>query len=182
MTALDILTLLVVGAAAFRGVSRGFTFEFMTLIAWLMVIVAVRLFHAPLSNLLTDVIGTEGGAAMAALAILFAIPYFIGRMLASRMGRSVRSSAIGIADRILGGAFGALKGLIIMAFAFLMVTLIYDTIYTKRAERPEWMTASRTYPLLNSTSRALSDFLEKRREGQDFYGTDTAPAARNSHD
>lgn len=174
MTALDIITLLFVGVAAFRGFSRGFTFELLSLIAWVMAIVAVRVLHSPLSSALTETIGTEGGAAMLALALLFGIPYVIGRLIANRIGASVRNSGLGFVDKALGSVFGALKGLIIMAFLFLMVTLVYDTIYTKRADRPAWMTESHSYSLLNASARALSDFLEKRREGTDFYGNESA--------
>lgn len=177
MTALDIIALLFVGGAAFRGVSRGFTFELLSLIAWVFAIVAVRLFHAPLSTALTETVGTAGGAAMLALALLFGIPYGIGRLVASKLGASARNSALGFVDRVLGAVFGALKGLIIMSFLFLLVTLVYDTIYTKRADRPAWMTDSHSYTLLNATSGAMSDFLEKRRNDGDFYGNDTAPVS-----
>ncbi len=36
-------------------------------------------------------------------------------------------------------------------------------IYGGDADRPEWMTSSRTYPLLNATGRAVVDWVETRR-------------------
>ena len=49
--------------------------------------------------------------------------------------------------------------------AFLFVTLVYDTIFGAAAARPQWMAQSRTYPLLNASSRALVDFV-RARQGQ----------------
>jgi membrane protein required for colicin V production len=45
--------------------------------------------------------------------------------------------------------------------------LVYNTFYGGLAERPDWMTNSRTYPLLNATSRALVDFVEQRQKAGD---------------
>ena len=36
------------------------------------------------------------------------------------------------------------------------------TVYGPTATRPEWMTSSRTYPLLNASSRAVVDWVETR--------------------
>ena len=47
---------------------------------------------------------------------------------------------------------------------FLFANLATDLIYGPQAERPEWMTASRTYPLLNASGRAIVDWVETRRQ------------------
>jgi len=38
-------------------------------------------------------------------------------------------------------------------------------VYGAQAERPGWMTKSRTYPLLNASGRAIVDWVEARRQG-----------------
>jgi membrane protein required for colicin V production len=70
---------------------------------------------------------------------------------------------VGPFDRLLGGGFGALKGLIGATLLFLAASLLYDLFYGRSAERPEWMLQSRTYPLLNASGRAIVDFVEARR-------------------
>lgn len=164
MTALDIVVLLLVGGIGVRGFMRGFVTEAMSLVAWIAAIAAVKLLHDLLSYALSDVVGTEGGAAVLAFALIFGITFMLGRLAANRMGNVSKSSSLGSFDRVLGLGFGALKGLIGASLIFLFLSLIYDTIYGGRAERPEWMTESRTYPLLNATSRALVDFVEERRK------------------
>lgn len=164
MTALDIVVLLLVGGVGVRGLMRGFVAEAMSLVAWVVAIIAVKLVHAPVSAALAKPVGTEGGAAVLAFAIIFGITFMIGRYAANRMGSASRSSALGGFDRLLGLGFGALKGLIGATLIFLLASLVYNTFYGGLAERPDWMTESRTYPLLNATSRALVDFVEQRQE------------------
>ena len=36
-------------------------------------------------------------------------------------------------------------------------------VYGPQADRPDWMTKSRTYPLLNASGRAIVDWVEARR-------------------
>ena len=59
-------------------------------------------------------------------------------------------------DRLLGGGFGMLKGLIGATLFFLLANLATDLVYGAKAERPEWMRESRTFPLLDASGRALT--------------------------
>ena len=53
MTALDIIVLFLLGGGAVFGFIRGFVQEALSLIAWIMIIVAVRLLHGPATSILT---------------------------------------------------------------------------------------------------------------------------------
>lgn len=164
MTALDMLVLLLVGWLSFRGLSNGFVSEALSLIAWILAIATVKLFHTPIAELLTIPVGTEAGASVLAFALVFGLTFMIGRAVAGRLGKVSKASALGSFDRILGAGFGALKGLIGASLIFLFASLLYDTVYGGKSQRPEWMTASKTYPLLNATSGALVSFVEERRK------------------
>ena len=84
-------------------------------------------------------------------------------MFARAVGGKARRSVLGPVDRLLGGGFGLLKGLIGATLFFLLANLATDMVYGGDADRPEWMTTSRTYPLLNATGRAVVDWVETRR-------------------
>ena len=45
----------------------------------------------------------------------------------------------------------------------LFANLATDMLHGPEAARPEWMTKSRTYPLLNASGRAIVDWVEARR-------------------
>ncbi len=163
LTALDIVTLLLVGGGFVFGFMRGFIHEVLTLVAWLAAIVALKLLHDPATAVLEGAVGTRAGAAVLAFALVFGITFVAGKLLARRIGGATRKSVVGPVDRILGAGFGALKGLIGATLLYLAANLVYDTIYGRTAERPEWMRTSRTYPLLHASGRAIVDFVEARR-------------------
>lgn len=163
MTGLDVLVLLLVGGGLVFGFLRGFVCELLSLLAWVAAIVALKLFHTPVTGALEGPIGTYAGAAVLAFALLFGVVFVLGKMIARRIGKATRKSVVGPVDRVLGGGFGALKGIIGATLLFLAASLVYDTVHGRRAERPEWMTSSRTYPLLAASGRAIVDFVERRR-------------------
>lgn len=163
MSALDILVLLLIGGGAVFGFARGFVTETLSLIAWVLAIFAIRLLHAPATHWLTGPVGTQAGAAVLAFALVFGVTFIGGKFLARALGNRTRKSVLGPVDRVLGLGFGALKGLIGATLLFMLASLVYDTIYGVAAERPDWMKSSRSYPLLNASGKAISDFVAERR-------------------
>lgn len=164
MTALDIIVLFLIGGGAVFGFMRGFVQEALSLIAWILVVAAIRLLHGPATSALTEAVGTESGAAVLAFLAIAVIVYALGRFIAKSIGQKSRKSVLGPVDRVLGFGFGALKGLIGATLIFLLLVMGYETLFGGKAERPEWMTQSRTYPLLNASGDALSTFIRERRD------------------
>jgi membrane protein required for colicin V production len=163
MTALDMIVVLLVGWNAVRGWMRGFAWEILSLAAWVVAIVFLKLLHTPVTEALVGAVGTRSGAAVLAFALVFGATFLAGKLVARRVGGGVKRSVIGPVDRLLGGGFGALKGLILATLLYLAANLVYDTIWGAQAERPDWMADSRTYPLLSASGRAIVDFVEWRR-------------------
>jgi membrane protein required for colicin V production len=170
MTGLDIVVLLVIGGAAVFGVMRGFVTEVLALLVWVLIVVALKVLHTPLAGLLAKPVGTAQGAAVLAFAIIVGVAYFGGRMAANAVGTRARDSMFGSLDRALGFGFGALKGLILASIAFLLLVLVVDTVGGGPSKRPQWITTSLTYPLLDRTSAFIADFVDKRRKGEPVFG------------
>jgi len=167
MTALDVFVfLLLIGGAAI-GFVRGFVHEVISLLAWIVAIAMLKLFHTQLWNGLTGTFGaSSAAAAVLAFAILFVPSFVLVKLVARSLGgRTRRSPVLGPVDRTLGGGFGALKGLLGATLFFLLANLATDMVYGPQADRPEWMTRSRTFPLLNASGRAIVDWVETRRHG-----------------
>jgi membrane protein required for colicin V production len=163
MNAIDILVLLAIGGCALLGLMRGFVLETLSLIAWVLAIFAIRLFHASATELLSAFVGTTSGAAVLALVLVFGVTFGAGKLIAHAIGRRTRQSVLGPVDRVLGAGFGAVKGLIGATLIFLAFSLVYDTFYGSAARRPDWLSDARTYPLLNASGQAISEFLAERR-------------------
>ena len=163
MTALDIFVVLLLVGAALIGFVRGFAHEVLALFAWIVAIAALKLFHSPLQQSLAGPVGNEPGASAVAFCLIFFPVYVAVRLFARSVGGKARRSVLGPVDRVLGGGFGMLKGLLGATLFFLLANLATDMVHGPRAERPEWMSSSRTYPLLNATGRAVVDWVETAR-------------------
>lgn len=170
LTGLDIIVLLAIGGAAILGFIRGFVTEVLALLAWLLVVLALKLLHNPLAQVLADVVGTAQGGAVLAFAMLAGATYFGGRMVANAIGSRTRSGFLGPIDRALGFGFGALKGLVLVSIVFLLMVLVFDTVGGGPAQRPKWITSSSTYPLLDRTSAGIAQFVDRRRRGEPVFG------------
>ena len=166
MTALDIAVLLLIGGLAIRGFLAGFVTESLSLGALIAGMVAVRLFHAPVTAMLTGFLGTEYGAALLAFALVFGIVFGLGKWLARSIGGKTKSSMLGMVDRLLGLGFGAVKGLLVATICYVLFTIGYDALYGAETNRPDWMRLSRSYPLLSASGAAMSQWLaENSRQG-----------------
>jgi membrane protein required for colicin V production len=165
MTALDVFVfLLLIGGAAI-GFVRGFVHEVISLLAWIVAIAMLKLFHTQLwSGLENSFHFSPAAAAVLAFAILFVPSFLIVKLLARQLGgRTRRHAMLGPFDRVLGAGFGGVKGLLGVTLFFLLANLATDMVYGPEAKRPEWMVKSRTFPLLNASGRAIVDWVEARR-------------------
>ena len=165
MTALDVFVFLLLIGGGAVGFVRGFVHEVISLFAWVVAIAMLKLFHTQLwTGLMNSFHTSSPAAAVLAFAILFIPSFLIVKLLARSIGGKTRRHAmLGPFDRVLGGGFGALKGLLGATLFFLLANLATDMVYGPQADRPQWMTKSRTYPLLNASGRAIVDWVEARR-------------------
>jgi membrane protein required for colicin V production len=167
MSALDIFVILLLLGGGAVGFVRGFVYELLSLLAWVAGIAMLALFHTQLSGGLGAAVDTYAAAAVLAFALLFVPTFILVKLMARSIGGKTRRSLLGPVDRVLGGGFGVIKGLLAATLFFLFANLATDLIYGPEAERPEWMTSSRTYPLLNASGRAIVDWVETRRQLDD---------------
>ena len=165
MTALDIFVFLLLIGGGAVGFVRGFVHEVISLFAWVVAIAMLKLFHSQLwTGIESSFHTSSAAAAVLAFAVLFIPSFVIVKLLARSLGgRTRRHSVLGPFDRVLGGGFGALKGLLGATLFFLLANLATDMVYGPQAQRPQWMTKSHTYPLLNASGRSIVDWVQARR-------------------
>ena len=166
MTSFDILVLLVVGALAVMGAVRGFVTEILTLIAWVAAVIGLKLFYPVGKTAMAGFTGSETGAAVIAFVVLFFGLFLAFRLVGRMLGDRVKKSVVGPIDRVLGLGFGAVKGLIAVSLVFLVLTRGHALIWGGDEPLPEFLTAARTEPLLDITSRAIIDYASERQKGK----------------
>jgi membrane protein required for colicin V production len=156
--------LLLFGGAAV-GFVRGFVHEVISLLAWVVAIAMLKLFHSQLwTGLEHSFHSNPAAAAVVAFAILFIPSFLLVKLLARAIGGKTRRHAVlGPFDRTLGGGFGALKGLLGATLFFLLANLATDMVYGPQAERPRWIKESHTYGLLNASGHGIINWVQTRR-------------------
>lgn len=181
MTVLDVAVLLLIGGLAIRGLIRGFVTESLSLCALIAGIVAVRLFHAPVTAFLNEMIDAEYVAALLGFVTVFGSVYVLGTLTAHWIGDKTRGSVLGLFDRVLGLGFGAIKGLLVATIAYVLFTIGYDALYGVESNRPDWMRLSRSYPLLSASGSAMSEWMaENSRQGGLLGAFDDEDEASNA--
>lgn len=174
MNGFDLIVILLVGVATVGGFLRGFVQEVLSLAAWVLALFAIRYMHTPLAAWMIDKLESETGGAIFAFALLLLIPYAGMKLIASVAGRATRASILGPVDRVLGGGFGALKGMILAVIAFSILVLGYDTVWGLEG-RPTWITTARTYPIVNAAADELVEMIAQRRSNMDSQDASATP-------
>lgn len=154
MTAFDIFFFVIVGLSGLYGISRGLVTEVLSLGAWVAAILALKLLFTPVSVWMRESIGSDAGGDIATLILIVGVTVALVRLAANALGRQVKSSALAPIDRLGGGGFGALRGLIVVCFAYMFLGLFLD-----RNEMPDWIATAKTHDVVASSSDALADFV-----------------------
>src|SRR6478672_3268047 len=165
MRGLDLFVFLLLIGGAARGFVRAFVHGVISLLAWLVGRAMLKLCHPQVwSGLQNSTGSSSAAAAVIAFALLFVPSFLLVKLLARSIGgRTRRHAVLGPVDRVLGGGFGMLKGLLGATLFFLLANLATDMVYGPQADRPGWMSKSRTYQLLNASGRSIVDWVEARR-------------------
>jgi len=120
----DYVILALVGVSALIGVVRGFIRETLSLVSWIAAFWLAFLYAEPAAATLasyTDkpalrVIAAFAAIFVAVLLLLTIISYFLHKIL---VGKGVQGT-----DRILGGLFGTVRGLVVVAALLILLKVI----------------------------------------------------------
>lgn len=154
MTAFDIFFFVIVGLSGLYGISRGLVLEVLSVGAWVAAILALKLLFSPVSEWMRQSIGSDAGGDLAALALILIVTVALVRLVASSLSRRIKGSPLAPLDRLGGGGFGMLRGLIIVCFIYMFMGLFLD-----RHQLPTWIGQARTHDVVAGSSDALSDFI-----------------------
>lgn len=116
----DYCILAVTLISIIAGILRGFTKEFFNLLTWTLAIILALVFGDQAAVLLEHKISIPALRIAAGHAIIFLGGLLIGAIVSSLLVESVSNSRFASADRTLGGGFGFLRALFLVA-VFIMV-------------------------------------------------------------
>ena len=123
------------------GIIRGFTREIMGLVSWIVAIAAALLLAPSAVGWLEPHISTPSLRIAASYALVFFAALVLGAIVTTIVSMLVRKSALSGVDRMVGGGFGLLRGVLI---AVLLVWLVGMT----PARKDPWWESSMFIPRL----------------------------------
>jgi len=124
MTFIDWTIAVIIVVSSLISLKRGFVKEALSLVTWIGALIIARMFSGKLAYLLSGWIESDDWRIVAAFAILFAATLIIGAMINHLLGEVIRMTGLTGTDRILGVAFGLLRGVIIVLVILFVLNLV----------------------------------------------------------
>lgn len=102
---------------------RGFLRETISLITWVAGMIFAIRFAPTVSDWMINIISTELLRYIIAFVVLFMAVFIVGLLITMAVKRGVDATGLTMADRLLGGAFGAARGILLVAIVLMFMTM-----------------------------------------------------------
>ena len=143
MTWFDWIVIGVMGFSAMIGLWNGFMREVLALIGWVAAAVCAAAYGSEAAGLLPTAVPGPGLRLIAGVVLTFiAVRMGVG-LVSVIVSRVARALGLGIGDRMLGGLFGAARGVIVLLLAVLAAGL------TSLPQDPGWRDSKFARPLVH---------------------------------
>lgn len=154
MSLFDLLVVGIVILSALLASVRGFTREVLAIASWVAAGAAAYAFHPYALSFITPHIANKQIALAAAIAIVFLVVLVAVTLVTVRISDMILDSRIGALDRSLGFLFGAARGLLIAAIAF----IFFDKLVGEK-QYPDWVKNAHLRPILKETGDVILSFV-----------------------
>lgn len=155
----DLVILGVILLSIIIGLWRGFVREALSLVTWGAAILFALLYCTEVSQYLYDDIQAPAMRILAGFATIFFSVIIVGTILSKIFSGIIKKTGLSGADRVIGIAFGALRGVLVVALLIAVANLIHlnrepaweqSVLVPKFAAMVDWLHNS-IPPLLNGT-------------------------------
>ena len=143
------------------GTLRGFVKEVFSLAVWTAAFLVAFQYSGDLALQLDDHINLPSGRAFLAFSGLFVSVLILGGLLTFLVGKLVEKTGLSGTDRLLGGVFGSIRGLV------LVLVLMLVAAFTPVPQDPWWQqsrTIQSLMPLAEWSSQFLPDYILEHME------------------
>jgi membrane protein required for colicin V production len=144
LTALDLFVLVVVVLSTLLALFRGMSREALNLAAWLGAAAAAWLGWPQVEPLLEPYVADATFRMVVAVAIAFLVPLIVLIVVAGMLASVIENSFLAPVDRVLGIAFGALRGAVLVLVTYLVLLFVFPP-----PSQPSWIAEALTRPWLD---------------------------------
>ena len=125
MTAIDIIILVFIGISAVWGVVRGFVRQLSSLVGLIVGLLVARALFAEVGDWMAPTIGVSVTVArVLAFFMLWIVVPLVFSLIASFLTKALQIIHLGWINRLLGGALGAVKCMLLIGLAAQLVEFI----------------------------------------------------------
>jgi membrane protein required for colicin V production len=156
MNWIDFLLIALLAFSCIAGVLRGLLREVIALLTWIVAVWIAWHYADVLEPRLGGALASEGVRAWAARTIIFLGIVLIGTCIGAIVGRVVRLSIFSGTDRLFGGIFGFLRGLVILGL-FVMLC------HALRLNGEPWWRGSTLIPYGERAANVLRGMVGERK-------------------
>lgn len=182
LTYLDAALLVIVLLSGIVAMYRGLTREVLSILSWIVAAGAVLYFvkyHRGLAEELAKQFANPVQtshiyiAQVAVGGVIFLIVLIAIHLITARIADTVLDSRVGVIDRVLGLAFGVVRGFVLVLIPYMFVVSFMCKDSTTRAlsqgckegELPFWVEKSHALPIISQSSGALYSILTRYAPG-----------------
>lgn len=117
MNAIDIVILILLLIGGLNGLRQGFIKAFANLVGWIFALIVAAKYASVLAPSMTALSADPVVQKIAAFAFIVLVIVVLTWMVSALLNRILKSLKLGPLNRLAGGAFGTLKGLLIVLIA-----------------------------------------------------------------
>jgi membrane protein required for colicin V production len=168
----DYAILAVIAISILVGVLRGFIKEVFSLFVWAAAFLVAYQFGGDVATMMEDAVSLPSARSAMGFTGLFVAVLLVGGLINYLLGRLVASTGLSGTDRLLGGVFGAARGL------GLMVAVLLVAGFTPIPADPWWQesrTIARMMPLVDWATSWLPESIAEHLDFEPADATQPAP-------
>lgn len=154
----DYAILAVIAISTLVGGLRGFIKEVFSLLVWAAAILVAYQFSGDVAALMEDAVSLPSARMVMGFTGLFVAVLLVGGLINYLLGRLVETTGLSGTDRLLGGVFGAARGLALVVAALLVAG------FTPIPADPWWQesgTIARMMPLVDWAASWLPESISQ---------------------
>ena len=147
----DWVSVAVVSVSLVMGIYRGFGREVLSLLGWVAAFVGANLLAKVLSGSMSGLIDNSTLRYLLSWGLVFVGVLAAFGVLGNLLANQLKQPGFNLGNRLLGGVFGILRGLVVMMVATLLLKAMVPV-----SER-DWLSDSELMPVIDKLGSTLAD-------------------------
>ncbi len=147
----DWISVIVVALSLMMGIYRGFGREVLSLLGWVAAFVGANLLAKVLSGSMSGLIDNSTLRYLLSWGLVFIGVLAAFGVLGNLLANQLKQPGFNLGNRLLGGVFGILRGLVVM----MVLTLLLKAVVP--ASERDWLGDSELMPIIDTLSSTLAD-------------------------